>query len=381
MARLRQRSTCKAALPLDVRTLRRENLLRANTAFVCTWTSPHGQSARRIAGAVAGGELTLSFEWRREGDSKWRSASQRVPLTTTPCHFGGERHWFMCPEIKGDGQVCNRRVALLYLSGGNPTSLAASVAASPTRSSRRTRAFAPSAECSGFAAGSAPVRTSSRSCRRGPDTCTPAPTLAYPVGCCSRARIVGTRSACSVVLPSSATRAVVSCHCSNLRLAAPMRDRPPTRHFRTVENLSRCATCFASSGSISRLKQEPNGQERRLMVMICDVCGLAYCTDLPGDVRHHAERHRFAVDAQEALQDQLRCAGKAEAAASRAGSKTARASDDVVALRPVAGRAQLRPRAASVMAVLCSGQSHAVLDARGVGRCGGRRTGWVDNVK
>ena len=39
MARLRQRSTCKAALPLDVRTLRRENLLRANTAFVCTWTA------------------------------------------------------------------------------------------------------------------------------------------------------------------------------------------------------------------------------------------------------------------------------------------------------------------------------------------------------
>ena len=35
----------------------------------------------------------------------------KVKLTTTACHFGGHRYWFICP-------FCNRRVAKLYLPPG-----------------------------------------------------------------------------------------------------------------------------------------------------------------------------------------------------------------------------------------------------------------------
>lgn len=30
-----------------------------------------------------------------------------IPITTTQCHYGGERRWFMCPD-------CGRRCAVLY---------------------------------------------------------------------------------------------------------------------------------------------------------------------------------------------------------------------------------------------------------------------------
>lgn len=41
-----------------------------------------------------------------------------VRLTPTLCYFGGRRWWFRCPMKKGD-QVCNRRVGVLYLGGGD----------------------------------------------------------------------------------------------------------------------------------------------------------------------------------------------------------------------------------------------------------------------
>ena len=40
-----------------------------------------------------------------------------IKLQTTPCHFGGERWWFICPLVKND-QACNRRVGKLYLPPG-----------------------------------------------------------------------------------------------------------------------------------------------------------------------------------------------------------------------------------------------------------------------
>ena len=40
-----------------------------------------------------------------------------VPLDTTPCHFGGERFWFICP-LTTNGSACRRRVAKLYLPPG-----------------------------------------------------------------------------------------------------------------------------------------------------------------------------------------------------------------------------------------------------------------------
>lgn len=40
----------------------------------------------------------------------------KIPLTTTPCYFGGKRYWFACPWY-ASGRYCGRRVGVLYLSG------------------------------------------------------------------------------------------------------------------------------------------------------------------------------------------------------------------------------------------------------------------------
>lgn len=40
----------------------------------------------------------------------------KVPLTTTPCHFGGKRYWFIC-SLSVSGRYCGRRVGVLYKDG------------------------------------------------------------------------------------------------------------------------------------------------------------------------------------------------------------------------------------------------------------------------
>lgn len=40
-------------------------------------------------------------------------ADFNIYLTTTPCTYGGERYWFVCPAVV-NGKSCNRRVGVLY---------------------------------------------------------------------------------------------------------------------------------------------------------------------------------------------------------------------------------------------------------------------------
>ena len=38
-----------------------------------------------------------------------------VPVVVTPCHFGGERYWYLCPMRNSQGGFCGERVGILYL--------------------------------------------------------------------------------------------------------------------------------------------------------------------------------------------------------------------------------------------------------------------------
>lgn len=40
----------------------------------------------------------------------------KIPLTTTPCNYGGKRYWFTCPWFK-NGNYCGKRVGVLYKDG------------------------------------------------------------------------------------------------------------------------------------------------------------------------------------------------------------------------------------------------------------------------
>jgi hypothetical protein len=50
--------------------------------------------------------LMLSYKKISTGEV----VEQRVQTQTSPCHLGGQRHWFTCPR-------CSKRVAVLYAPG------------------------------------------------------------------------------------------------------------------------------------------------------------------------------------------------------------------------------------------------------------------------
>ena len=88
---------------LDVRSMARARVLRSGVSGGWGWTDK------------TTGKVLASISYQCDGDSlgldftvNGRPVSQRVPLTSTQCHLGGERQWFRCP-------CCQSRVALLYL--------------------------------------------------------------------------------------------------------------------------------------------------------------------------------------------------------------------------------------------------------------------------
>lgn len=50
----------------------------------------------------------MVLSWRIKSTSE--VVEQRVQTQTSPCHLGGQRHWFTCPR-------CSKRVAVLYAPG------------------------------------------------------------------------------------------------------------------------------------------------------------------------------------------------------------------------------------------------------------------------
>ena len=52
---------------------------------------------------------------KNSGEKK--EMNYKIPLTTTPCNFGGKRYWFICP-LSVNNIYCGKRVGTLY-SGGD----------------------------------------------------------------------------------------------------------------------------------------------------------------------------------------------------------------------------------------------------------------------
>ena len=49
-------------------------------------------------------------------DGEKKNFDYKIPLTTTPCYYGGKRYWFICPWY-ASGIYCGRRVAVIYKAG------------------------------------------------------------------------------------------------------------------------------------------------------------------------------------------------------------------------------------------------------------------------
>jgi hypothetical protein len=92
-------------MPLDIRKLTRKGLLVPGSSFSWQWTV----NDRKVAGINIRVDLpsvVLSYFMKSSGEI----VEQWVQTQTSPCHLGGQRHWFTCPK-------CDKRVAILYAPG------------------------------------------------------------------------------------------------------------------------------------------------------------------------------------------------------------------------------------------------------------------------
>lgn len=92
---------------LDVRRWQRDGLLTPGRAFSWQWTRRGGIVASIRVRAEAD-RVTLNYR-HRSGGKEWEDKDYSVQLNWTPCTYGGQRAWFVCPAVG-----CGRRVAILY---------------------------------------------------------------------------------------------------------------------------------------------------------------------------------------------------------------------------------------------------------------------------
>jgi hypothetical protein len=100
--RWNRKDTVEEHQALDIRAWQCRGWLQPGTCF--SWSG--------VTVQVQPGRVHLSYRLRR-AIAEGQNVSEAIPLTWTPCHYGGQRPWFRCP-----GWRCDRRVAKLYLGGG-----------------------------------------------------------------------------------------------------------------------------------------------------------------------------------------------------------------------------------------------------------------------
>jgi len=117
------RRTADGARKLEVGFLHKYNYFTPGMqSGTITWTTSGlwGESRNSIGvkSYISDQEKWIQLRYTLTKDSgEKEDIDYKIALTTTPCHYGGERHWFICP-LSRKGVPCGRRVGTLYL--GNP---------------------------------------------------------------------------------------------------------------------------------------------------------------------------------------------------------------------------------------------------------------------
>ncbi len=105
---------------LSIRTLKKMGVFDDDSSgevFCVRWVNEFGEDA---------GKVSIIPQVRVGGNGNKTSlrvdiggfvTGQDISITTTPCYYGGVRHWLLCPAVV-DGVLCEDRVERLYLPPG-----------------------------------------------------------------------------------------------------------------------------------------------------------------------------------------------------------------------------------------------------------------------
>ncbi|MGI0059306.1 MAG: hypothetical protein ACREBJ_06015, partial [Nitrosotalea sp.] len=85
-----------------------------------TWTSSWSENKSNISiqSSIFDEEqyIKLNYTQTDRDTGEKKDFDYKIPLTTTPCYFGGKRYWLICPVSKC-GVYCGKRVGVLYKLG------------------------------------------------------------------------------------------------------------------------------------------------------------------------------------------------------------------------------------------------------------------------
>jgi len=103
---------------IDIRWFKKEGLLKGFCDEIITFTNSYGEKRIRAVVSLQGNAQCLQlFYGTTNLNGGVNDYCSKIPITTTPCHLGGKRHWFEC-SLSAHGIYCGRRVAILYLKDG-----------------------------------------------------------------------------------------------------------------------------------------------------------------------------------------------------------------------------------------------------------------------
>ena len=123
--RWNSKTTTESQHRIDIRWLRKQRYLQPGISGTLSW-SCRGLASGSIDFRVETERLILNYRNRQNG-GEWENIADEIIVTWTPCNYGGNRRWFLCPG-------CNRRVAVIY---GGKYYRAVIATASPIPASRK----------------------------------------------------------------------------------------------------------------------------------------------------------------------------------------------------------------------------------------------------
>lgn len=102
-------TTVEETKRIDIRYMRRHNLLKPNYTGSLQWTRSDGSSSGDIRYSCYQSHIIFHYRFRYLGTADWEAVDLVVWFDFTPCNIGGVRQWFICP-------ACKKRCEILCLA-------------------------------------------------------------------------------------------------------------------------------------------------------------------------------------------------------------------------------------------------------------------------
>ncbi len=105
---------------IEVWWLQKGNYFNSSNSGIIEWKNRKGEvksSIKVMSSCSSGRAEHIHFTYTQNNMCANKQIFfYKIRLTTTPCNFGGNRYWFICP-LTNNGIPCRKRVGILYKKG------------------------------------------------------------------------------------------------------------------------------------------------------------------------------------------------------------------------------------------------------------------------